>query len=1024
MTIRIGTQQPIRRAAKILLLAILLSSCLEVASATEPSKFVVARWEMRDGLPLNKVRALIQTQDGYLWIGTFNGLARFDGVRFKTFDVANSPGLQNNAIESLCEDRQGRLWIGDNLGGLTVLENGRFRAVNLHGKLASKPILRLAAAADGTLWVMNESGAILPVRDGIAGDLLPVVGLPIALAQDQDGEVWAGIDGKLCRLDPGSGAIPLQIGPEVITGWQAIFPARSGGLWILDDGWLRCWRDGKWVADRGKSQWGTILMPTFLENRRGQILGGSFREGVRMLDVDGRAEQLDEENGLSHNWAYVLCEDREGNIWVGTGNGGLNVLYPRRVTMVNAPDKWQSSAVLSVAPRSAGGLWIGTEGAGIYSLSSDKHFTNESISDTFWQSIINSVMEDHSGRLWVGTWGTGLRALEDGRFHDQAGWTGKQRVVLTVFQASSGDIWAGTKGGACRLRNGLWKWIEQPGNLVHDAVRCFAEHADGSIWIGLDGGGVCRMKEEEITRFDVSDGLASNYVRTLYSDPNGSLWVGTRGGLSRFKDGRFTNITIQNGLPSNVICQILDDQNGHYWMSSFGGLFRVARAELENCADATVDSVNSLVCDGSGGLATLEMSEQGQPAGCRTDDGRLWFATGRGLAMVEPRDILPNRLRPPVIIEEVLVDGRELPLPAATGKFQRGSSTTSKTGNPGKLVIPPGGRQFEFRYTGLSLVNPSRVTFKYRLKGLHDDWLDAGGQRSVFYTQLPPRDYSFQVKARNADGVWNDTGADLALRIEPPFWQTRWFKLISRTSGAALLAFTVFALVRRRARQKLQVLRRQRAVDRERARIARDIHDDIGSTLTRMVMLSESARGGQDEPTQMAEDLDEICQTGRELTLQLSEIVWAVNPKHDTLESFAAYVGKYAHDYLAACGVRCRLDIPTAFPDVTLESPVRHHVFLVFKEALNNAVKHARPSSVQVSLAVADGNFTLAVWDDGCGLPAEVGPGGGHGLSNMRTRMKEVGGRCGIESDLVAGTRLTFIVPLGPIELGTSRGTL
>lgn len=1007
---RVSHQRPFHRATRMLLLGVLFSCCPEGASAFEVSKFAVAHWEMRDGLPLNKVRAITQTRDGYLWVGTFNGLARFDGVRFKSFDSANSPGLQSNAIESLCEDRQGRLWIGDNLGGLSVMENGQFRAVDLSGKLASEPILQLAAAADGTVWVMNESGRTLPVRDGIAGNLLSAVGSPIALAQDQDGEVWAGIGGKLCRLDPQSGAIPLSNGPNVVTGWEAIFPARTGGMWILDGGWLRCWQDGKWVADRGKSDWGTIMMPAFLETQRGWILAGSFKQGVRVLDEDGHGEQLDEEHGLSHNWAYALCEDREGNIWVGTGNGGLNVLYPRRVTMVNAPDKWRSSAILSVAPRKAGGLWIGTEGAGIYSLSSDKLFTNESTRDTLWQSVINSVMEDRSGRLWVGTWGTGLRTLEDGRFYDQPGWPEKQRVALTAFQASNGDVWAGTKGGAYRLRDGRWTWIDQPVNPEHGAVRCFAEQDDGSVWIGLDGGGVCRVRDGEITRFDVRDGLACNDVRTLHSDASGSLWIGTRGGLSRYKNGRFANITIQNGLPSNVICQILDDESGHYWMSSFGGLFRVAKEELENCADGVVKAVNCLVCDGSGGLATLEMSEQGQPAGCRTDDGRLWFATGRGLAMVEPWDILSNSLPPPVIIEEVLVDGQGINLAAAVGK----PISSFDGGNSDKIVIPPGGRQFGFRYTGLSLVNPSRVTFTYRLKGLHEDWLDGGDRRSVFYTQLPPGDYTFQVRARNADGVWSKIGAALELRVQPHFWQTHWFRLLSGAGGAALLGSTIFALVRRRARRKLQVLQRQRAVDRERARIARDIHDDIGSTLTRMVMLSESARGGSADANQIHKDLDEICLTGRELTLQLSEIVWAVSPEHDTLDSFAAYVGKYAHDYLAAGGVRCRLHIPIAFPHLALDSPIRHHVFLAFKEALNNAVKHACATCVQVSLAVSDQYFTLVVQDDGCGLSAGGDCASGNGLSNMRTRMIDLGGRFEIESIAAGGTRLLFIVPLEP----------
>lgn len=966
---------------------------------------------MKDGLPLNKVRAIVQTRDGYLWVGTFNGLARFDGVRFKVFDVASTPELHNNAIESLCEDREGRLWIGDNLGGITVLMNGRFQTVPLPKNWPAKPILRLAVAADGTVWAMNEAGGILPLTKGAAGEALTVAASPVVLAADNTGQVWTAVAGKLCRLDAKQGAAPLKNGPGVIKGWQAIFSAHDGGLWILDGDWLRRWHDGRWVEDREHGNWGTIVLSAFLESRSGRILGGSFKEGIRVLDRNDRAEQLNESNGLSHNWAYCLCEDREGNIWVGTGNGGLNVLYPRRVTMVNAPDNWHSSAVLSVTPSSAGGLWIGTEGAGVYRFAQGE-FTRLPAGGSFWQSIANSVMEDRTGRLWVGTWASGARVLENGQLRSAYPWTENHGVVLTVFESSRGDIWVGTKGGPGRLRDGQWTWLENHGDLTRSAVRCFAEQADGTIWFGLDGGGVGRMKEEQLSQFRVAEGLASDYVRTMHADGDGSLWIGTRGGLSRYENGKFANVTTRHGLPSDVICQILDDGKGHYWMSSFGGLFRVTKSELNRCADGRLSSMSCLVCDSSGGLATLEMSEQGQPEGCRTSDGKLWFATGKGLAMVVPDEVSPNPLPPPVKIEEVLVDGEPLKLPLAPEEVSPFLFPGASSGIRRMVTIPPGGRQFEFRYTGLSLANPARVTFRYRLERLHDDWFDAGSRRSAFYTHLAPGDYTFRVTARNADGVWNQDSAALAVRVLPHFWQTWWFKLASRTGGAVAVGLTAMVIVRHRALRKLKALERQHAIERERARIARDIHDDVGSNLTRIVMLSESARSGLDQPKQVAADLDEICQTGRNLTLQLSEIVWAVNPVHDTLDSFAAYVGKYAYDFLAAAGVRCRLDLPLALPALVLDSPVRHNVFLAFKEALNNAVKHACAKSVLVVLKLTEEFFTLTVEDDGQGLAGSDPSHFGQGLANMTRRLADVGGRCEIASTQPSGTRVSLIVPL------------
>jgi ligand-binding sensor domain-containing protein len=515
-------------------------------------------------------------------------------------------------------------------------------------------------------------------------------------------------------------------------------------LWILHDGWMRRWQDGAWVEDRGRSQWGTVVLAAFEETRAGQIVGGSFKEGVRILNADGTSERRDESNGLAHNWAYCVLEDREGTVWVGTGNGGLHGLHPRRVTMVDAPDHWRSSAVLSVAPARDGGLWIGTEGGGVYRMHGDA-ITNLPVRSGIWQAVANSVLEDRSGRLWVGTWSSGLRYLEEGEFKSAYEATGGRNIVLTVFEARGGDIWVGTRHGPGRRRAGEWQWFDHLPALRETVVRCFAESTDGTMWCGLDGGGVVQLGNAGARQFRAADGLASDQVRTILADPDGTVWIGTRSGLSRYRDGRWASITTRHGLPSDAICQILDGGDGHLWMGSFGGLFRVARAELNACADGQSLAVKCLVGDLSSGLATLEMSEQGQPAGCRTQDGRLWFATGKGLALVVAAQVRENPLPPPVCIEDLVVDG-------AAWAISR---------DPSRLQIPPGGRQFEFRYAGLSLINPGRVGFRYRLEGLHSDWFDAGAGRSAFYTQLAPGDYRFHVIARNADGVWNEQGRRL-----------------------------------------------------------------------------------------------------------------------------------------------------------------------------------------------------------------------------------------------------------------------
>jgi signal transduction histidine kinase len=366
-----------------------------------------------------------------------------------------------------------------------------------------------------------------------------------------------------------------------------------------------------------------------------------------------------------------------------------------------------------------------------------------------------------------------------------------------------------------------------------------------------------------------------------------------------------------------------------------------------------------------------------------------------------------NHLPPTVIIEDLLVDGHRVP----------------SDGLP--LRIDSGRHRFEFRYTGLSFVVPEKVLFKYRLEDLESEWVPAETNRSVIYSHLPPGDFTFQVTACNNDGIWNEAGARMRFSVRPEFWQTWWFRSAAGALMAAAVGLGVRADTRRRMRRKLERLERQRAIERERARIAKDIHDDLGAGLTRISLLSESFPSELVDPPQAADVLNRIFKTAHELMLAMDEIVWAVNPQHDTLDSLASYLGKFAQDFLETAHVRCRLDVPVQLPALPLSAEVRHNLFLAFKEALHNVLKHAAASEVRISLLLEPSMFVISVADNGRGFTAgtskpddanavSANPSERNGLRNMRQRLAEIGGRCEIDSHPGNGTQVRFVVAIQP----------
>jgi len=971
-------------------------------------------WQVEEGLEQNPITAVMQTRDGYLWVGTYTGLMRFDGVRVTVFDSANTPGLRNSRVTSLYQDPEGVLWVGHETGEVTRYSAGEFQPVGRVPGWPGGAVETITTDESGDLWLLNDVGILVRMRDGHALQP-PGGGSPsrkVGVSREPSGKVWVAGNGKVATLVRGEW-VPFPFDDAAGTNFfERVVPAQDGGLWVMDSGGLRKWREGRWVMDLGVCPCEGGYVTELRETRSGKVLAGTVRDGLYLLTPGAQPLHFTRTSGLSHDWVRSLCEDHEGNIWVGTG-AGLDALRPRKVQMLNPPDDWQGRAVLSFVVGQGGDAWVGTEGAGLYHLQGSQ-WTNFTEANGLSNLFVWAVLKTKPGDLFVGTWGGGLLVKSGDRFEARGEFGRVTAPVVALYEGRGGELWVGTTLGLHRFEGGKQTWFAGKEKLGSPDVRAIAETPDGALWFGMLGGGLGCLKDGALKQFRKQDGLSSDFVLALYAEADGTLWVGTSdNGLCRLRDGKFATISSPQGMLASIISQIADDGEGNFWLGSHHGILRVSKADLNRCANGEAKTVRCLSYGKAEGLASQKCSGGFQPGVCQTADGRLWFPTAKGLAIIDPRSFTTNTVPPPVVIEELVVEGEPVP-------FQAGPAADRSTGSKSGLQIPAGKQRFELRYTGLSFAAPDKVRFKYKLEGLEKDWMDVGAKRFAQYSYLPPGPYTFRVTACNNDDVWNDDGASLSFTVLPHVWQTWWLRTaLLAVAGAGVAAVAVWA-ARRRVRQRLEQLERQRALERERSRIARDIHDDLGASLTRISLLSQGVRAELDGNQAAAADADQIYSTARELTRAMDEIVWAVNPKHDTLDSLVAYLGRFAQNFLSPAGIRCRLDVPLQLPHWPLTAEVRHNTFLAFKEALNNVVKHAKASEVRVSLELKPGGFVLVVadngrgfaWDNHAGALGAEGfrPGGGNGLANMQKRLEEVGGCCGWDTAPGEGTRAKLAV--------------
>lgn len=808
-----------RRPSLICLVAALLALPSR-AAALDPAKaitqFMHSVWQTRDGLPQNTISAIAQTPDGHLWLGTREGLARFDGLRFKIFNTESTPEIGHNQILSLFTDKDGALWIGTWGGGLTRLEAGRFTRFTAADGLPSELVSAIFQDAQGRLWVGTDGGGLtrldgdrftpIPSRDALGKHVR-------AIAEDATG-LWIGSDAGLARLAHG-GSLE-SFGPQQGLAHRSVrtlLRTRGGVLWIGTEHGLN-WMDGRtlWSFPDGRPLAHDMIL-ALREDRHGGVWVGTDAQGLRRVH-DGVVASFTSQDGLSNNSVYSLFEDREENLWIGTNLGGLNRLRDARITPFTQREGLSSNYTRSVFEDAEGSLWIGTEGGGINRLR-DGRITTFTTKQGLSNDTVLSIAQDPSGALWIGT-DSGLTRFQNDRMQSMTRNTPMaNESVLALAIGADGSIWMGTyAAGLVQYRDGAFTAFNTSNGFPHNTVNVIHEARDGTLWIGTRGGGLSRYRDGQFTTFTTRDGLTDNLVFALHEDAAGAIWIGTYGGgLNRLKDGRFTSVRRAQGLYDDVIHRIVDDGAGQFWMSTNRGIFRVRNAELDAVADGTAAAATSVAYGSRDGMRNAECNGGGS-AGAMTRDGRIWFPTIEGVVSLDPKQLGTSAPPPPVAIADVLVDGRAVdPRPP--------------------LTLPASAQTLALDFTAMSLVAPESIRFRYRLEGLEDEWVEADGRRTAYYSKLPPGRYQFRVIASSRDGVWGDAGATLALAVAPNWYETAWFRggvvLMLALIGPLLYRARVAHLIAQKASLERIVAERTAELAEANARLVR-LADEDGLT--------------------------------------------------------------------------------------------------------------------------------------------------------------------------------------------------
>ena len=1009
-----------RRLAFLLLTVVVCTSVIRAIN--------FQTWNTANGLPQNSVQAVAQTPDGYLWIATRDGLARFDGIRFKIFQKSNTPELPTNRLWFLSTDEYGRLWIyPEATPQLILYENGSFKAfhrgvdyefdgvpeswgedgatvfttngtdfVYRAGKFSRRPAIirtrEFGIDATRTVWI-DDGTSYYSVKDGIV----------TAHARDSENALTLG------KTSPAYAGLTLTDSPAN--------PGRAGRTGYVRSGdtfWFCQYIGGRLVVVRflhGKLDVSNVEVGdviTMNTDRSGSIWIGRLDNGLIRLDAVSlqsddisnlKPQFLMPGDGLASKTVVTLFKDRENNLWIG-GYDGLQLIKDDPVVnIISSGDGRVLTNIYPVTEDPTGSIWFGSWGS--TRTGSLTRLTNGSFR-TFELPLVTALTHDRSGRVLIGAngrmWtdrGDRIEELDLEGFGKEP--TGPRPIdeISFVSEDRSGGLWIGGTQGVLRYDGPTMRRYSVADGLPSASAVAFLETRSGEIWIGTTVG-LARLDGDRFTPFRKGDGLAGEFVRSLYEDREGTVWIGTYdSGVIRYKNGKFRAIAKKDGLYSDGVFCILEDDDGWFWMNSNQGIYRARRQDLNDFADERVTTVTSAGYGPEDGLLNVEGNGGKQPAGLRSSDGRLWFPTAGGLAVIDPKRVHSDDKAPEVLIEESKIDQNESPV------------------TPAEVVLAPGQTSLEISYTGIKFNNPNRLRFRYKLEGLDETWTEAGARRTAYFSHLPYGEYTFRVLAANRDGVWNEQGASVRVLIQSPFYRTYWFYALASVLVVGLAGLVYFARVNqlRSIADARELYARQllESQERERSRLAMELHDSLGQSL---VVIRNRALLGISKPDDnrsMFDQLQEISDASATALQETREIAHTLHPYQIEALGLTTALHSLIDKVENSSEIVFNVDIDKRISDIPHDVSIM--IYRITQEWLTNVIKHSFAREVSVSLQSEGTELRLRVTDDGVGFdPLTVKKG--LGLKGIEERARMTGAHLEIESSRGAGATLRLIVDL------------
>lgn len=989
------------------------------------TQYAHTAWTDSDELR-GRIDSIVQTRDGYLWLGTDHGLVRFDGVRFSASGPGVGPSLTSNHILSLLAGRDGTLWIGT-LQGLASWAQGKLVQ---YPEIAEFPVLALLEDQAGTVWAGGAAG-LCTVKGGII-QCSQIDGGSInnanyfhgnrgsdvySLYEDGDRHLWVGSASGLWQWTPSP---PQRYDSQPIRTQQGLAQADHGTGLItsagLDHGLLQQTVQGGMGRYVVPGEPGPVRATCLLRDRHGALWIGTA-DGHGLLYIrDGRSVRFSQDNGLSGNVIHALFEDREGTVWVGTTNG-LDRFRERAVYTLSSK-QGLIPPVGAVLSGRDGSLWIGAV-SGLYNWSQGRmtvyravarpllpqpiaFAANEATEIVVPQLPVNEIeclFEDSRGRIWVGTH-YGAAWFEKGSFIRVTGLPNESAVAI-VADPQEGVWFSYPAAGLFHVIEDRvtetvpWPWAERQPARQLTAVA--AEGTTGALWLGFLDGQIAYFKDGQVkSAFGRGDGLGAGTVWNLHVDHEGTLWAATNSGLSRVRDGRGTTLTTKNGLTCNPIDWVTEAEDASLWAHADCGLLRLERSELSAWVSDSRRSIHPTVFDRNDGVSSRNLINRFNSVVTQAADGQLSFVRSDGISFINVLKPRINPVPPPVHIEQISADGK----------------TYSPT--PG-FRLPPQVRDLSIYYTALSLVAPEKVRFRFKLEGQDSDWREVVNVRDVQYSNLAPSNYHFRVIAANNNGVWNQEGASLDFSIAPAYWQTNWFRVVCAVACVTLL-WTLFRIRLRHVTREFE-----RGLDSrvaERTRIARELHDTLlqsfnGLLLRFQTVLDLLPARAADAKQILGGAIDQANKAITEGREAVEGLRSSTQESNDLLLEVRSLGEEFAADKAEAHSAAFRADLKGA--PRPLRPIIRDEISRIASEALRNAFHHSRGTQIEAELHYDEREFWLRIRDNGVGIDMKAlidgGQPGHYGLRGMQERAQLIGGKLTVRSALETGTEVELRVP-------------